>query len=135
MTQGNESAHQTVATPTCDHLRKLGQWNPAWDAFYELDPLWTERFIAMGTTPLARRVLDPKTVELIAIAVDASCTHMYAPGVDRHIREALALGVTPEEIMAVLEMTSVLGIHSMSLGVPLLRDALASMPDKRQPAV
>jgi alkylhydroperoxidase/carboxymuconolactone decarboxylase family protein YurZ len=115
-----------VPTPTCDQLRQLGQWNPAWDAFYELDPLWTERFIAMGTTPLARRVLDPKTVELIAIAVDASCTHLYAPGVDRHIRQALALGVTPEEIMAVLEMTSVLGIHTMSLGVPLLREALAA---------
>ena len=25
-------------------------------------------------------VLDAKTVEFLAIAVDASCTHMYGPG-------------------------------------------------------
>jgi alkylhydroperoxidase/carboxymuconolactone decarboxylase family protein YurZ len=63
-------------------------------------------------------VQQTKSFELIAIAVDASCTHMYAPGVRRHIRKALELGVTVEEILAVLQLTSILGIHSMALGAP-----------------
>ena len=71
-------------------------------------------------------MLDPKTIEFIAIAVDASCTHMYAPGVRRHIRKALELGATKEEITAVLQLTSVLGIHTMSLGAPILIEELAS---------
>lgn len=116
----------TPATPICDRLRALGQWNPAWQPFYELDPLWTERFMAMGTQPMLSGVLDPKVIEFIAIAVDASCTHLYAPGVRRHIRQALALGATAEEITAVLQLTSVLGIHTMSLGAPILQEELAA---------
>jgi alkylhydroperoxidase/carboxymuconolactone decarboxylase family protein YurZ len=65
-----------------------------------MDPAWTEKFVDMGLTPVARGALDPKTWELIAIAVDASCTHMYAPGGRRHIRKALELGATKEEIVA-----------------------------------
>ena len=112
------------ATPVIDRLKATGNWNPNWDPFAELDPVWTERFVEMGATPLARGVLDPKTWELIAIAVDASCTHMYAPGVRRHIRKALELGATQEEILAVLQCVSVLGIHSCSLGVPILVEEL-----------
>lgn len=114
------------ATPHCNQLRAGGQWNPLWDPFYELDPLWTERFMAMGLMPMTSGVLDAKTIEFIAIAVDASCTHMYGPGVRRHIRKALDLGATREEITAVLQLTSVLGIHTMSLGAPLLLDELAA---------
>ncbi len=114
------------ATPVCDRLRALGEWNPAWDAFAELDPLWTERFIAMGSMPMLSGVLEPKVIEFIAIAVDASVTHMYAPGVRRHIRRALELGATRDEIAAVLQCTSVLGIHTMSLGAPILLEELAA---------
>jgi alkylhydroperoxidase/carboxymuconolactone decarboxylase family protein YurZ len=114
------------ATPLCDQLRQTQQWNPNWTPFAELDPEWTERFMAMALKPMLAGVLDPKTIEFLAIAVDASCTHMYAPGVRRHIRKALELGATPEEITAVLQLTSVLGIHSMSLGAPILQEELAA---------
>ncbi len=115
-----------AATPLCDRLRATGEWNPAWTPFYELDPGWTEKFMAMGLAPMVSGVLDAKTVEFIAIAVDASCTHLYAPGVRRHVRKALALGATKEEITAVLQCVSVLGIHSMSLGAPILLEELAA---------
>ncbi len=115
----------TSTTPLCDQLKKLGEWNDAWNPIYELDPQWTEKFMEMGTLPMRKGVLDPKTIEFLAIAVDASCTHMYGPGVRRHIRKALDLGATQEEITAVLQLVSVLGIHSMSLGAPMLVDELA----------
>ena len=113
-------------TPVTDHLRATGGWNPNWDSFAELDPVWTEKFMDMGVAPVIRGALDPKTWELIAIAVDASCTHMYAPGVRRHIRKALELGVSKEEILAVLQTVSALGIHSMSLGGQILVEELAA---------
>ncbi|MFO1270379.1 MAG: carboxymuconolactone decarboxylase family protein [Rubrivivax sp.] len=115
------------ATPLCDRLRAAGEWNPAWTPFYELDPAWTEKFMAMGLTPMLSGVLGAKTIEFIAIAVDASCTHLYAPGVRRHVRKALALGATKEEVAAVLQCVSVLGIHSMSLGAPILLEELAAL--------
>ena len=122
------------ATPLCDRLRAAGEWNPSWDPFYELDPAWTEAFMAMGTKPMLSGVLDPKVIEFIAIAVDASCTHMYAPGVRRHIRKALELGATQQEITAVLQLTSVLGIHTMSLAAPILQEELAAREPVTEPA-
>lgn len=117
---------KTAQTPLCDRLRETGNWNPNWEPFYELDPPWTEKFMDMGLAPMLSGVLDAKTIEFIAIAVDASCTHMYAPGVRRHIRKALELGASKEEITAVLQLTSVLGIHTMSLGAPILQEELAT---------
>lgn len=114
------------ATPVTDALRRQGEFNEAWDSIAAADAAWLESFLAMGTRPRLSGVLDPKTWELIAIAVDASCTHLYAPGVRRHIRKALDLGSTPQEIMAVLEGVAVLGIHSCALGFPILADELAT---------
>ncbi|AOY97314.1 carboxymuconolactone decarboxylase [Cupriavidus sp. USMAA2-4] len=115
------------ATPICDQLRATGNWNPAWDALAEVDPAWTEKFMAMGMHPVLAGVLEPKVLEFLAIAVDASCTHMYAPGTRRHIRKALELGATRAEIAAVLQAVSVLGIHSASLGMPMLLEELAAL--------
>ena len=117
----------TSRTPVCDALRASSNWNPNWEPFATLDPDWTEKFMAMGTAPMVSGVLEPKVFEFIAIAVDASCTHMYAPGVRRHIRKALELGATKEEITAVLQGVSVLGIHTMSLSAPILLEELAAI--------
>jgi alkylhydroperoxidase/carboxymuconolactone decarboxylase family protein YurZ len=114
----------TSATPTCDAMRAAGQWNDNWEPMADLDPEWTEQFMAMVSKPLNSGALDARTFELIAIAVDASVTHMYAPGVRRHIRRALAIGVRPEEIAAVLQLTSSLGLHTMSLAAPILAEEM-----------
>lgn len=107
-------------TPVSDAARSNGSWNPAWDQAAALDPEWMERFLAMGLLPWRRQVLEPKVMEFLAIAVDASCTHLYAPGTRRHIAKALDLGATPEEILAVLQAVAVLGVHSIAHGVPML---------------
>lgn len=122
------------STPVCDQLRASGNWNPAWDAFAELDPVWAEKFMVMGMHPVLSGVLDPKVFEFLAIAVDASCTHMYAPGTRRHIRKALELGATKEEIAAVLQAVSVLGIHSSSLGAPILLEEWAALEQEKRAA-
>ena len=110
--------------PTIASMKANGTWNANWDVIEALDAEWMERFVAMGATMYQRPVLDPKVREFIAIAVDASCTHMYAPGVRRHIAAALDLGATREEIMAVLEAVAVLGIHRVALAAPMLADEL-----------
>ncbi|MDM0111246.1 carboxymuconolactone decarboxylase family protein [Variovorax sp. J22R133] len=122
----HDNARSSSSTPVCDRLRSTGNWNPNWEPFAELDPAWTEKFMSMAMAPMLSGVLDAKTVEFLAIAVDASCTHMYGPGVRRHIRKALELGATKEEITAVLQCVSVLGIHTMSIGAPILLDEMAS---------
>jgi alkylhydroperoxidase/carboxymuconolactone decarboxylase family protein YurZ len=122
-----------MRTPVTDTLRSTGEFNTAWDSIAERDPEWLEAFLAMGVRPRLRGVLDPKTWELIAIAVDASCTHLYGPGVRRHVRKALELGATPDEIAAVLEAVAVLGIHSCALGFPILAEELAGLRAESAP--
>lgn len=117
-------------TPITDAMRAQGEFNEAWEPIAAADPDWLEAFLAMGMRPRLSGVLDAKTWELIAIAVDASCTHMYGPGVRRHIRKALDVGATPQEIMAVLEGVAVLGIHSCAMGFPMLAEELAARADK-----
>jgi alkylhydroperoxidase/carboxymuconolactone decarboxylase family protein YurZ len=101
-----------------------GNWNPSWEPFARLDPVWTEKVIAMAIAPTVCGALDTKTIELIRIALDASCTHLYAPGVRRHIRRALQAGATREEITAVLQLASLQGLHSIRLGAPILLEEL-----------
>ncbi len=112
-------------TPIIDAMKAGGSWNTAWDEAAAFDAEWMDKFLDMALLPVRKGVLDPKTYELIAIAVDASCTHMYAPGTRRHIAKALDLGATPEEVMAVLQCVAVLGIHSVALGARMLAEEMA----------
>jgi alkylhydroperoxidase/carboxymuconolactone decarboxylase family protein YurZ len=113
-----------VPTPVCDKAREVGQWNTAWDPFFNLDPLWTEQFITTGLPIYTGALLPPKLAELLSIAFDASYTHMYAPGTRRHIKAALKLGATMEEIMEVLKLCVVQGVEGLNLGVPILAEEL-----------
>ncbi len=119
------STKPKVATPACDKMKAVGQWNTAWDPFHEMDPAWTDEFMATGIGIYASGVLPAKDVELLSIAFDASYTHMYAPGTRRHIKAALKLGATMEEIMEVLKLCVVEGVQACNLAVPILAEEVA----------
>ena len=116
-----------AATPACDRMKAIGQWNTAWDPFYELDPTFTDEFMATGVALYASGTLSAKEIELLSIAFDAAYTHMYAPGTRRHIRGALQAGATMEEVMEVLKLCVVQGVQSLNLGVPILAEELNRM--------
>jgi len=121
-------------TPACDRIRAIGQWNDAWNPFLELDPIWTDEFMATGAGIYGSGLMSPKLVELLSIAFDASYTHMYAPGTRRHIKAALNLGASMEEIMEVLKLCVVQGVQACNLGVPILVDEVARFSAKRDTA-
>jgi alkylhydroperoxidase/carboxymuconolactone decarboxylase family protein YurZ len=113
-----------VPTPVCDKAREIGQWNTAWDPFFNLDPLWTEQVMTAGLPVYTGALIPSKLAELLSIAFDASITHMYAPGTRRHIKAALKLGATMEEIMEVLKLCVSMGMQASAKGVPILADEL-----------
>ncbi|MEG0678041.1 MAG: carboxymuconolactone decarboxylase family protein [Comamonas sp.] len=121
----NDRSNIPSSTPISDSLRANGYWNPEWDSFTELDPIWTEKFLDMAMHPMTKGLIEPKVWEFLAIAVDASCTHMYGPGTRRHIRRALELGASQDEIAAVLQGVSVLGLHANSMAAPMLLEEVA----------
>jgi alkylhydroperoxidase/carboxymuconolactone decarboxylase family protein YurZ len=121
-----------AATPACDKMKAIGQWNSAWDPFYQLDPVWTDAFMATGAGIYGSGVMPAKETELLSIAFDVSYTHMYAPGTRRHIHNALQAGATMEEIMEVLKLCVAQGVQACNLGVPILAEELTKLAAEAQ---
>ena len=111
-------------TPYTDAQVAKGDWNPLWDTLREWDPTFMEAYLAFRSVPHATGPLPPKMRELILIAINAATTHLYGPGVRRHIRNALDAGATREEILQTIQLTTVLGIHACNLAVPILAEEL-----------
>jgi len=101
-----------------------GYWNPFWDGLLRLDPRFFKAYLEFSTIPWKSGPLEPKVKEFIYIAIDAATTHLYEPGLRIHIQNALKYGATKEEIMEVYQLTSVLGMHTCTMGVPVLLDEL-----------
>lgn len=113
---------QKKDTPLCEaHIAK-GDWNPLWDQLRELDPEFMEAYLAFRSVPQRNGPLPQKYKELILIAINAATTHLYGPGVRRHMRNAIAHGATREEILEAIQLTTVMGIHSCNLAVPILME-------------
>lgn len=111
-----------------EFIRVRGTWGPAWDAILELDARFLKTYLDFSAVPWrANSHLDPKVKEFIYIAVDSAATHLYEPGIRQHIRAALDLGATAAELMEVIELTSTLGIHACTVGVPVLQEAMAEV--------
>ena len=105
-------------------MKSVGQWNAAWEPFFELDPVFTDEFMATGVGIYGSGLFSPKEIELLSIAFDASYTHMYVPGTRRHIKGALKAGAPVEKIMEVLKLCVVQGVQACNLGVPILAEEL-----------
>ncbi len=111
---------------TADHRTK-GDWNPLWDQFHELDPEFLEAYLAFRSVPHREGPLPAKVKELILIAINAATTHLYGPGVRRHIQNALKAGATQAEILETIQLTTVMGIHSCNLAIPILMEEAAKI--------
>ncbi len=110
-----------------EFIQNRGYWSKFWEDVLELDSNFFSTYSKFSSVPSKNNALSPKIREFIYIAIDASTTHLYLPGLKLHMENALALGATRDEIMEVLELTSVLGIHTCTMGVPILIDELRKL--------
>lgn len=118
--------------PLDEHRQRLkeeftanrGYWSAIWDGLLELDPELFEAYIELSSVPWKTGVLEPKVKEFVYIAFDASATHMFEPGLKLHIRNAVRYGATADEVMEILEIASVIGVHACTVAAPILADEL-----------
>jgi alkylhydroperoxidase/carboxymuconolactone decarboxylase family protein YurZ len=113
-----------------EFIEARGYWSGLWDDVLALSPDFFEAYLRFSSVPWRHGRLEPKVKEFIYIAVDAATTHLYEPGTRIHVRNALRHGATKEEIMEVLELVSVLGIHSCTHGVPILMEELRATAER-----
>jgi alkylhydroperoxidase/carboxymuconolactone decarboxylase family protein YurZ len=112
-------------------IENRGYWHASWEGLLELDPELFDAYVAFSSVPWKTGVLEPKIKELMYCAFDAAATHLYVPGLKLHMRNAIRYGATAEEIMEVLEIVSVIGIHGAAVAAPMLEKALAEAPAAR----
>ena len=112
--------------PATEAQRATGDWNPFWTSLKELDPDYLEAFLQFRSVP-QNGPLDQKTKELIFIAINVATTHLWPSGARRHMANALEAGATKEEILEVIQLTSIMGIHSMTMGVPILLEEVEKL--------
>jgi alkylhydroperoxidase/carboxymuconolactone decarboxylase family protein YurZ len=101
-------------------IEARGYWSTEWDPVLALAPDFFEAYSELSSVPWKAGSLSPAVRELIYIAINASTTHLHESSLRAHIRNALGYGVTKEQVMEVYELTSVLGIHTLTVGVPVL---------------
>jgi alkylhydroperoxidase/carboxymuconolactone decarboxylase family protein YurZ len=122
---GEEPLTERQEQIKAEFTEKRGYWNAFWDGILRLDPAFFVAYTAFSSHPWEHGVLEPKVKELIYTAFDVSATHMFAPGLRQHIRNALAYGATKEELMEVFELASGLGAKAFAVASPALREHLA----------
>ena len=115
--------------PHTENHKAKGDWNPLWEQFRELDPDFLEAYLAFRSVPQSQGPLEQKYKELILIAINAATTHLYGPGVRRHIQNALRAGATMEEILETIQLTTVMGIHSCNLAIPILMEEVSQFEE------
>ncbi|MBS1675898.1 MAG: carboxymuconolactone decarboxylase family protein [Actinobacteria bacterium] len=104
-----------------------GYWSELWDGVLALDPDFFEAYFRFSAVPFEGGELEPKVRELVYIAIDASTTHLFQPGIRIHIRNALEHGASAAEVMQVLELTALQGIKTAEVGMPILLDESRTM--------
>jgi alkylhydroperoxidase/carboxymuconolactone decarboxylase family protein YurZ len=115
-----------------DFIANRGYWSDMWDGVLALSPDYFEAYLEFSSVPWKTGTLEPKVREFVYIAIDAATTHLYEPGTKIHMENALRHGATPEEIMEVLALTSVLGIHTIAVGLPALLDELKKAETRQE---
>ena len=80
------------------YVEARGFWSDTLQSMLEVDPDFFEAYLNFSAVPWRTGALDPKLKELVYIAVDGAATHLYEPGLRMHIRRAIELGATKEEL-------------------------------------
>jgi alkylhydroperoxidase/carboxymuconolactone decarboxylase family protein YurZ len=110
-----------------------GYWHESWDGLLELNPDLFAAYLDFSALPWRSGVLEPKIKELIYIAFDAAATHLYAPGLKLHMRNAVRLGATTAEILEVLGLASLVGMHAATVAAPILAEELRAVGQDAKP--
>lgn len=110
-----------------EFTRTRGYWHSFWDEMLELDPEVFEAYTEFSSVPWRTGSLEPKVREFIYIAFDTAATHLYVKGLKLHIENAIGYGATAEEVLEVMEIASVLGIHAVSTSAPILLEEAAAL--------
>ncbi len=101
-----------------------GRWPAAFDDLATTSPNFAQAVLRFLSLSQSNRRLDAKTEAFVQVALTASVTTLDPTGLHHALVRAFELGATQEELLEVLALVSVLGIHSATVNVPIVVEEL-----------
>jgi alkylhydroperoxidase/carboxymuconolactone decarboxylase family protein YurZ len=94
---------------------RCGNWPEAFTIFLEMDPSFFQDDMELSSFSYSEiKALQPKDRGLVLCALNYASTDLNARGTKIHIRNALKLGATPDEIIEMLDIIALMGIHGVA---------------------
>jgi alkylhydroperoxidase/carboxymuconolactone decarboxylase family protein YurZ len=103
--------------------RVLGRDTPGWRALVEQDPEFADAYSDYLAACVHTEVLEPRIRELLLLAHDATVTVLDAEGIEIRVRRAREEGASEQEVLDVLKLLTLISIHSVTTGLPMLYGA------------
>lgn len=109
-------------------VRARGYWARFHDVLLDRAPEFLEAYLAFQSGPTDSGVLPRKLCEFVYIAIDLSVNHMYERGARRHMEYALKAGASPDEVLQVILLTTVLAARQpIDLGLKVLAEEVPGL--------
>ena len=105
-----------------------GYWRPWTEAMLRANPAFLSYYADYAGYPAKTGPLTPRMVELVYVALDASATHLYAAGLETHLRMALAAGASEADVFDVLHLLTLQGVNAVLQAADVLHDAAPAAP-------
>lgn len=103
-------------------IRERGYWRPWTDAMLQASPGFVKQYASYAGYPARTGPLTPRMVELIYVALDSSSSHLFASGLQTHMRRALEVGATQNDIFDVLHLVALQGAAGVCQAAEILAE-------------
>ena len=118
-------------------IAERGYWRPWTETMLEACPGFVQHYARYAGYPARSGPLSPRMVELIYVALDASSSHLFEPGLHTHMNRALEVGATQADVFDVLHLVAVQGVAGVCQATDILGEfidlsAVAAIDEKLQ---
>ena len=96
-------------------------------ALERLDPAFASVVEDLVGHPYRHGTLDPVVRALVVLASEAVIPEADEPRLERTIKLALADGASTAEVLCTLEIACSIGLHTVSVGLPILLEEMAAV--------
>ena len=101
-------------------IAERGYWRPWTETMLEACPGFVQQYARYAGHPARTGPLSARMVELIYVALDASSSHLFEPGLHTHMKRALEVGATQADIFDVLHLVAVQGVAGVCQATDIL---------------
>jgi len=107
---------------TAVFITEPGYWREWTDTMLQVSPGFVRQYARYAGYPARTGPLTPRMVELIYVGLDASSSHLFESGLHTHMKRALEVGATQDEIFDVLHLVAVQGVASVCQASDILAE-------------